>query len=372
MPIYDRARLEGTRRVRLLVVRTGAMGDVLHAMPAVAALRARHPEWEIGWAIEPRWLPLLRASAASEPGGYRGMPLVDKVHEVPTRAWNQRPFSRETLGEVWSLRRELREQRYDICVDMQGLLRSAVVGWMAGAELSVGYARPREEVARWLYGRRVAARSIHVVDRGLELMGAAVGEVLTPAMMLLPWNEKAEAWCDQLLTGLAGGARFALLAPTAGWGAKQWPVERYGGLAAALSERGFLPLVNAAREHDEVATAVREASGGRAVPVVCDMAQLVALVRWAAVVVAGDTGPLHLAAALDRPVVGLYGPTHPERTGPYAGRRIVIRHKSSRVDHRRHTEPEEGLARITVEEVVSAVEQVSNTSWRQPDEESGH
>ena len=345
--------------MRVLVVRTGAMGDVLHAIPAVAALRARHPEWEIAWAIEPRWLPLLRADRTSVPGSCRGMPLVDHVHEVPTRAWNRRPFSPKTLEELLRLRREMRGRQYDLCVDMQGLLRSAVVGWMAGAKDFVGYARPREGVAKWLYRRRLAVDAVHVVDRGCELMGAAIGETLTAAAVPLPWDDAAERWCDGQLAELPGGERFAMLAPTAGWGAKQWPVERYGQLAAALWDRGLLPLVNAAREHDAVAAAVREASGGRAVPMVCEMPQLIALLRRTAVMVAGDTGPLHLAAALGRPVVGLYGPTHPERTGPYAGLSEVIRHETSQVDHRRHSEPEEGLAQITVDEVVAAVERVA-------------
>jgi heptosyltransferase-1 len=189
----------------------------------------------------------------------------------------------------------------------------------------------------------------HVVDRGCELLGAAIGEELRAAAVPLPVDEAAERWCDALLEGLGVSGRFALLAPTAGWGAKQWPVERYGAVAAALAEAGCVPLVNAAKENDGVAAAV---------PVVCSMAELVALMRRVSLMVAGDTGPLHLAAALGRPVVGLYGPTDPGRTGPYGGphcaRSEVIRHESSSVDHRRHSEPEFGLAQITVEEVVEA------------------
>ena len=332
------------------------MGDVLHAMPAVAAMRLRHPEWEIGWAIEPRWLPLLQS-------GEGAMPLVSQVHKVPTREWNRRPFSVATAQSVLGVRRELREARYDLCVDMQGLVRSAVVGRFAHAGEFVGFARPREAVARRLYTRRIVTPAPHVVDRACELLGAAISEQLAAACVPLPQDAAAEMWCDALLHKLSSRAeeRFALLAPTAGWGAKQWPVERYGTVAAHLAAAGYVPLVNAAREHDAVADAVKEASGGCAVPVVCDVAQMLTLIRQMDVMIAGDTGPLHLAAALGRPVVGLYGPTDPRRTGPYSVRAEVIRHQSSSVDHRRHSEPEFGLAQITVEEVVEAALRVAST-----------
>ena len=335
---------------RVLIVRTGAMGDVLHAMPAVAAMRARHPEWVIGWAIEPRWLPLLQSG--------NEMPLVDRVHEVPTRAWNQHPFSPATLRSVLHVRRELRSARYDLCVDMQGLLRSAIVGRFARARVFAGNAHPRESLASRLYSRGIETTAAHVVDRGCELLGAAIEEPLAAAPVPLPRDAAAEVWCDDLLAASGSGKPIAILAPTAGWGAKQWPVERYGLLAVRLAAAGFLPLINAAKEHDSVAAAVTRASGGSAVPVVCGMVQLVALLRRAAIVIAGDTGPLHLAAALGRPVVGLYGPTHPARTGPYGIRSRVIRHQTSTVDHRRHPEPETGLAQITVDEAAEAAFQM--------------
>ena len=337
------------------------MGDILHAMPAVAALRQLHPDWHIAWAIEPRWLPLLQTAGGT-------MPLVDRVHLVPTRSWNQRPISPITFGEIRDLRAELRAEEYDLCVDMQGLIRSAFVGLLPRAPLYAGPDAPRERPARWLYGVRVETSAPHVIDRGCQLLGGAVGEPLAAAPVPLPCDPDAEAWCASELTSL-GGQPFAVLAPTAGWGAKQWPVERYGQVARALAQSGCLPLINATRPStatrdsvgrrmagtsDAVAEAVAAASGGVAIPVHCNMAELTSLLRRASVVVAGDTGPLHLAAALGRPVVGLYGPTDPARTGPYGTRSEVIRHASSSVDHRRHSVPEAGLAQITVEEVVQA------------------
>jgi heptosyltransferase I len=342
----------------VLIVRIGAMGDVLHAMPAVAALRERHPDWEIGWAIEPVWRELLQAESEVHDVAWRfsgrdwRRPLVDRWSPVPTRDWKRRPFSLKTLLDIHALRRELRGDRYDICVDMQGLIRSAVVGRMAGAAMFVGSAKPREGSAAWLYKRKVRLSATHVVEQGCELLGAAVGETLRPAKVTLPVDLAAERWCDALLDGAA--ERFAFIAPTAGWGAKRWPAERYGAVAAALGRAGFRTLVNAASSEHTVARRVVEASGGAATLVPCTVGEMIALMRRAGVVIAGDTGPLHLAAALERPVVGLFGPTDPARNGPYGTPSRVLRHGSSRVDHSRHGETEGGLLQITTEEVAEA------------------
>ena len=270
------------------------MGDVLHAMPAVAALRELHPDWVIGWAIEPVWRELLQAESEFHDVAWRlsgrdsRRPLVDKWSWVPTRNWKRRPFSLNTLRDIRALRRELLGDRYDLCVDLQGSIRSAMVGRMAGAARFVGAAAPREAPAAWFYKRKFRLSATHVVEQGCELLGSAVGETLRPAKVTLPVDPAAEQWCDASLAGVA--ERFALIAPTAGWGAKRWPTERYGAVAAAL----------------------------------------------------------------ERPVVGLFGPTDPARNGPYGTQSRVLRHGSSRVDHSRHLETEEGLMQITTDEVVEA------------------
>ncbi len=337
------------------------MGDVLHAMPAVTALRERHPEWQIDWAIEPRWSELLEAQPEIHDPEWRfsqrdeRRPLIDRWISVPTREWKKRPLAVSTMVDIRGLRKDLRGAQYDVCVDMQGAIRSAVIGRMAGAGVFAGLAEPREAAAAWLYGLRVKVEAAHVVEQGCELLGGAVGEVLRPAKVMLPVDAAAELWCDELVEKSGDG--FALMAPTAGWGAKQWPAERYGAVAAELGQAGFRTLVNAASAEDEAARRVVEASGGAAVVVPCSVGQMIALTRRARVVIAGDTGPLHLAAALGRPVVGLFGPTDPERNGPYGMRedRVrVLRHGSSRRDHSRRAETEQGLMQIRVEEVTEA------------------
>ena len=337
-----------TRPLKVLIVRVGAMGDVLHGLPAVAALRERMPDCFIGWAVEPRWSALLESSDSH--------PVVDRVHLVATREWNKRPFSMNTVRSILALRRELRAEHYDICVDIQGLIRSSVIGWMAGAGRYVGSSAPREKPAAWLYRERVVVHAPHVIDKACELVGAGIGEILRPVAPALPVDPAAEAWCNTRLGELGVSEQgFVLLSPAAGWGAKTWPVDRWQELSQQLAAEGYSVLVNAGGPTDRKITAPVAGSGpGRLVD--CGIAELIALTRRAKLVVGGDTGPVHLAAVLRVPVVTLFGPTHPGRTGPYfPGARIkVLRHGSSTLHHGRHSEPEAGLAQITEEEVFNA------------------
>ncbi|WP_345945221.1 lipopolysaccharide heptosyltransferase I [Granulicella sp. dw_53] len=363
---------------RVLIVRTGAMGDVLHAMPAVAALRKLHPEWEIAWAIEPQWSELLEVAGEST-GSFRSpkMPLVDRWHGVRTREWKRRPVSGATFADVMSLRRNLRAGRFDLCVDMQGLIRSAVVGRMAGAGQFVGREEPRERLARMFYEQRVPVTAAHVVEQGCELLGSAVGEALRPTSVALPVDDAAETWCDELLSRAAPDGRFVVIAPTAGWGAKEWPVERYGALAAALGRAGYAVLVNASAPENATVDALVRSSKGSAVAIPSSIGQMIALMRRASLVIAGDTGPLHLAAVVERPVVAIFGPTDPARTGPYGvGTMIpgrVLRDPSSVTDHTRRTPPDQGLLKIEVDEVLDAClavlkQDLGETGWVGKDE----
>jgi len=356
--------------MKVLIVRVGAMGDVIHALPAVAALRAARPEWTIDWVVDPRWSPLLVDADG------RG-PVVNRVHLAETKLWTGRPWSPATLRSVLALRRALRAETYDLVVDMQGTLRSAVIGRMAGAKRFIGYANPRERMARWFYSEameRMAVppglkplsksaldggtvvpplQSSHVVEQGAALLGEACGLELTPAAFALPRQEWAESWAE---TEAVISRPLCLLGAGGGWGAKQWPVERYGALAKQLRSLGLDVAVNAPRQDDAVANAVVAASGGAARRIVCNVAGLVALLRRTDLFLGGDTGPMHLAAGLAVPVVALFGPTDPARNGPWGpGQARVLRDASSVTSYKRSAETEAGLARISVAEVVEAV-----------------
>jgi heptosyltransferase-1 len=205
--------------------------------------------------------------------------------------------------------------------------------------------------------------AVHVIEQACDWVGAAVGEPILPAAIDFATDEGARERCEKLLKGVGEERGYALLAPTAGWGAKQWPAERFGALAAKLGRLGIPSLVNASGPEDATARRVVETSEGHAATAAADIPLLMELTRRAGVVIAGDTGPLHLAAALGRPVVALFGPTDPARNGPYAtklrkGAARVLRHGGARRDHRRLAEPEAGLLEITVDEVVEAAMEI--------------
>jgi heptosyltransferase-1 len=342
--------LQTQSNFRLLVVRLGSMGDILHALPAVTALRLAHPEWVIDWVVEPRW----RALLAAESGSGRGpaQPLVDRLHLALTREWRKAPLSRKTVNEIGALRSALRAGGYDAVLDLQGAWRSAVVGRMAGSRRLIGEAEPREWAARWLFTQRVATCGAHVIEQDVELASAVAGDALTPVKPWLPVNSAAEAWADEILP--CGAAMpSVLINPGAGWGAKRWPTERYAAVARGLTNRGVRVLVNAGPGEEPLAGGIVR-SVGAVSGLACSLGQLIALTRRVALVIAGDTGPLHLACALGRPVVGIYGPTDPSRNGPFGTRFKVLRSPASRRDHKRHEAPEAGLLTIQPEDVLLA------------------
>jgi heptosyltransferase-1 len=346
------------------------MGDILHALPAVTALRQAHPEWVIDWVVEPRWRALLAANESgpeSEPDSGTGSgsgrqnptrPIVDRLYPAATKQWRKAPLSGQTLHEIKELRRTLRLGDYDTVIDLQGALRSAVVGRMAGCQRLIGEAEPRERAARWLYTERVQTSGAHVIEQDVELAAAVAGDELAAVAPWLPVDSGGEAWVDGVLPA-TGGQRAVLINPGAGWGAKRWPVERYAAAARGLLDRGLRVLVNAGPGEEALAEGIVRAADG-ATALSCTLEQLIALTRRVSLAIAGDTGPLHLACALGRPVVGIYGPTDPSRNGPFGTRFRVLRSPQSRRDHTRHETPEAGLMTIQPEDVLKAADELLN------------
>lgn len=332
------------------------MGDILHALPAVTALRQAHPSWIIDWVVEPQWRALLAAEGSSGRSDGQGspQPVVDKVHLANTKGWRKNLLSGGTLGDIMTLRRGLKAGGYDVMIDLQGAIRSAVVGSMAGCRRRIGEAEPRERAARWVYTDRMETSGAHVIDQDVELAACIAGDELEPVQPWLPVDPAAEEWVCRPLAG-AADRPIVLIAPGAGWGAKRWPVDRYAAVARELVRRGFHVLINAGPNEQLMASEISESTGGAAVPVIASVAQLIALTRRVHLVIAGDTGPLHLACALGIPVVGIYGPTDPSRNGPYGVPFKVLRSPESRRDHTRSVEPEAGLLTIQPAEVVRAV-----------------
>ncbi|HEX4008341.1 MAG TPA: glycosyltransferase family 9 protein [Acidobacteriaceae bacterium] len=332
--------------LRLLVVRLGAMGDILHSLPAVTALRRTHPEWFIGWAIEPQWRGLFCAHGCTP--GTPNMPLVDALHTIPAKQWARSPLSVSTWQDMRRVRRELRGMHYDLAVDLQGAVRSAVFARWARTGEVIGESQPREFVAKFLFGQRVATHGVHVIQQSLEVANAILGEDLPMTLPLLPCDPESEALAATLQTP------FVLLSPGAGWGAKRWPADRYGAVARQLADAGFRSVINSGPAEEHLAREIVQSSNGAAQSLTLDMPGLIAVTRRAALAIAGDTGPLHLACALGKPVVAIFGPTDPARNGPFHGPSRVLRHPESVRDHTRRSQPEAGLLTITPQAVTDA------------------
>jgi heptosyltransferase-1 len=361
----DIASPSATRKI--LIVRLSAMGDVIHTLPAVHALRNAFPQAHIGWLIEERWAELLSAPGAPRRGPRsEARPLVDAVHTVNLKAWGKSPFTISTLQRAATVWNDVRGARYDVAVDLQGAIRSAVLARFSGAREVYGAAEPRESPASLCYTRQVIAHGRHVIEQNLAvaeaLFGSSTRRLPSDVSRDFPRDAHAEARIERRLEDSAVG-QLAILNPGAGWGAKRWPAERYGQVARGLADLGIRSIINYGPGEEELAQDAEAASGGTALAMSYTITELIALVRRARIFIGGDTGPLHLAAALRIPVVAIFGPTDPARNGPYGTRNIVLRSAESITSHRRRAEADEGMLGIGSEAVVLAARELLSSTF---------
>jgi len=256
--------------------------------------------------------------------------------------------------------RELRARRYDVAMDFQGLYKSALFAYLSGAKRRVGFAasHARESGAARFYTERVQPTGVHVVEMNLALARVAGASAATPVRFPLKTSEAAEKFVDCQLEERKL-TDFYVISPGGGWRSKCWPAEQYGHLHRKLAERyGWRGIVSYGPSERALAEAARLVAG-EPEPFVLgtDVAQLKALLRRAKFVIAADTGPLHLAAALGTPVVGLYGPTDPARNGPYGQLEHVVRNADARdTSYKRGADYSPLMKSIRVEQVIAAIE----------------
>ena len=342
---------------KILIVRLGAMGDVLHALPAAMYLKSVFPNTQIGWVVEKRWSPLLEWR-------FHQHAFPDVVHRVDTRGWRKTLWasSREIAASV----RELRGEKYEVAVDFQGAMKSAMIALLSGAPRRFGFANPWEKAASLFYTNPVRTKSAHVVRRNRDLAAELAGDQSTENVSrnFFQWSPSDAAvheWLNAEILRLRLQDGFVILNPGAGWGAKQWPVARYAELARELGEYGVRSLINHGPGEEELAAHVEQNSDGHAVAASFTISQLMAITRKSSLFIGGDTGPMHLAALLNVPVVALFGPTDPARNGPYGTKSIVLRDPASVTSHKRIRETEAGLRNITVPRVLEAVYELLGT-----------
>lgn len=351
MSVPDDGRID-----RLLIVRLSAMGDVIHALPAAQALREAFPQAMIGWIIEERWVELLCAPGAARRGARSAQrPLVDWVHTVNLKGWRTSFFSLhglEPIARVWN---DVRAAGYQVAIDLQGAIRSALLARWSGAPIVYGTREPRESAAALWYTRQVTALGKHVIEQGLSVVESVVGKKLVAPAAQFPQDAGSEGRIEERLREF-GIEKFAILNPGAGWGAKRWPAERYGQVARTMAKWGVQSVVNYGPGEEDLARGAETASEGAARAFQCSISELIALTRRARLFVGGDTGPLHLAAALRIPVVAIFGPTNPARNGPYGTRSVVLRNPASMTTHARNPRTDEAMLGINVEDVVSSAQ----------------
>jgi heptosyltransferase-1 len=346
---------------RLLIVRLSSMGDVIHTLPAVHALRAAFPNSTIGWLIEERWAELLCAPGWPLRGSRSSQrPLVDWVHTVNLVDWRKSLFSIPTVQKIARVWNDVRAAHYDVAIDLQGAIRSAMLARWSGARIVYGAAEPRESPASLWYTRKAIAHGVHVIEQNISVAGALTDEKSVALRVEFPRDPAAEARISQRLAE-KNITDFAILNPGAGWGAKRWPAERYGRVARELAKAGLRTILNYGPGEQKLAEAAQSASGDSAETMNCTITELIALTRRARLFLGGDTGPLHLAAALKIPVVAIFGPTDPARNGPYGTRSIVLRSRSSATTHVRRSQPDAGLLEISADAVVAAAHELLGT-----------
>lgn len=325
---------------RFLVVRLGSLGDIVHTFPAVAALRESFPKAEMVWLRHPRWKDLVESSE-----------LATEIWEVETRSY----------ASVRDILSRIRKREFTAAIDYQGLWKSAALPFLGRVPRRIGFSSHtvREFGVPLLYTDRVRCTQTHIADQNGELSQRA-GSRNGVAAFRLSVPSLQEAFVLQLLRGF-GIDGYVVLSPAGGWRSKCWPPERYGGLCQQIyANLGLRCVLNQGPGEEECIAAVKAASG-EAAPMVCgsSLHQLMVFLRHALCVVAGDTGPLHLAVALGTPVVALFGPTDPVRNGPYRPddslKDIVLRSPQAVTTYKRGEQPDPSLLELDVATVFDAV-----------------
>ena len=327
----------------ILIVRLGAMGDIVHALPVAAALRDRFPDTRIDWVVDERHCALLEL-----------VPVIDRRIVLRSR-------SASLCSRVMELRRTLIRESYDIAIDVQGLLKSAVVARLSGARRILGFTAPhlRERSARVFYTEtHEPGAAAHVIEKNLTLaasLGADVSGIRVP--LRVPVSAALDAIRHR--HGAVGNTPFVVLNPGAAWPNKRWPPDRFGAVAQWLRRTHGLRSVVTWGPGDETMAAAVVAGSADAAELApsTSIADLVAIVHEAVLVVSGDTGPVHLAAAVGTPVVGIYGPTDAGRNGPWSVDDVTVsRFTACGCHHKRSCRLAQWcLEAISVDDVVAAI-----------------
>lgn len=310
--------------MKILIVKTSAIGDVIHTLPALHAIRARYPDAHITWLVEEAAADIIA-----------GHPDLDRVLVSRRKTWVKRlrPGSfRATISEIRRFLGELRDTSYDLIIDFQGLLKSGVLIGLARGRRKVGFGRGMEHAeCSWIFlNERIPAvdMDIHAVDRECLLLEGIGIKCPEKTFFFPPLAESRELVLDMLIRdGYDRKSTIVALNPVAKWPTKLWHNGGFARVADELVHDGCFVVFTGSAEDQPVIGSIRQEMKSRALNWAgrTTLKTLAALYDMAAVVVSTDTGPMHIAAAVNTPVVALFGPTAPWRTGPYGDRHQVLR-----------------------------------------------
>jgi heptosyltransferase-1 len=322
---------------KFLVMRLGSLGDIVHTFPAVAGLRECFPNAEIVWVTHPKWEALVRSSN-----------LANEIWTVDTRDW----------AALRGILTRIRRHHFETAIDYQGLWKSASIPFLTRVPKRIGFSSDtiREAGVPLFYTDRVRVNpATHMAEQNGELSVRAGAKSRTGSVVLTISPEGEASTKRRLET--EGITDYVVLSPGGGWRSKCWPPERFGKLASRISQELKLRCVinMGPGEEDLVQSAIAAAEGSQPVAFKGNLGELMTLLKNASAVVAGDTGPLHLADALRAPVVAIFGPTDPARNGPYWHSGVVLRWEGAETTYKRGTASDESLLHVSVDEVMSAL-----------------
>jgi heptosyltransferase I len=335
---------------RILIVKLSAIGDIIHTLPAAAALRRAYPEAWLAWMVEKAGASLLR-----------GNPDLDELITVDTLAWRANWWM--GLRHAWYVTRHLRRAGFDLCIDFQGLLKSALFAYLSGAPRRLGFPRqmcrePLSMLFTNLYGP-IIDPTVHVVDQLVELL-KPIGIATTERRFTIPLTDADEHFAERVWRelGLRSDVPVIVLYPGAAWETKRWGELNFARLNDALIRRFQVRtlLTWGPGEEPLIQRVVRATAYTPAIAPATTLLQLAALIARCRAFVGGDTGPLHLAAAVGTPTVALFGPSNPRRNGPYGPGHVVLHRKLPCSNcYQRTCAHWECLPGIEVDTVVTAV-----------------
>jgi lipopolysaccharide heptosyltransferase I len=306
--------------MRILIVKLGAIGDVIHTLPALAALREGLPQAHIAWAVE-------RGGAARM---LEGNPCLDEIVELDLRGWRKSLANVETQTAIRKAMWQLRKAEFDVSLDFQGLMKSATMARLARIKRRIGFARQalREPASALLLSERVEADDRgHVIQKNLRLvehLGCPAPHHPAEYRFPLSISSEDEAFADRVAARTNGA--FAILNPGGGWPTKLWGTDGFAAIADFLFETyGIRAAITFGPGEEEMAQAILDQTRtGSALKLDSTLKQFFALSRRARLFVGGDTGPMHLAAAARTPIVALFGPTSAQRNGPFSPEDVIV------------------------------------------------